>query len=158
MNSQEILLRQPHSEFAHRRWPATPEQLKPIRADVRHWLGPLELTDDAQHDLLLAVSEAASNAIEHAHPTTSRHAVVELTFWTDNHAVWIEIVDHGEWKAPSTNRGSRGRGIPMMQRLVESVMIHYDTRGTRVLLRHPLPGAARELSSDCRQPVRLQDS
>ena len=27
-----------------------------------------------------------------------------------------------------------------MQRLMALVLIHYDTRGTRVLLRHPRPG------------------
>ena len=30
----------------------------------------------------------------------------------------------------------------MMQRLVASVMIHHDARGTRVLLRHPLQGGS----------------
>ena len=34
----------------------------------------------------------------------------------------------------------RGRGIEIMERILASVLIHYDARGTRVLLRHPLPG------------------
>ena len=32
-----------------------------------------------------------------------------------------------------------GRGIPLMSNVVESVLIHYDDRGSRVLLRHRLP-------------------
>ena len=32
-----------------------------------------------------------------------------------------------------------GRGIPLMSNVVESVLIHYDERGSRVLLRSRLP-------------------
>jgi hypothetical protein len=35
-------------------------------------------------------------------------------------------------------------------------MIHYDDRGTRVLLSHPLPGEARTLPVDWRRPTSLQ--
>ena len=33
----------------------------------------------------------------------------------------------------------QGRGIPVMRALIESVLIHYDNRGTEVFLRQPLP-------------------
>jgi hypothetical protein len=36
-----------------------------------------------------------------------------------------------------------GRGIEIMQRLAEAVLIHHDGRGTRVLLCHSLPGHPR---------------
>jgi len=32
--------------------------------------------------------------------------------------------------------GESGRGIPLMSNMSESVLIHYDDRGSRVLLRH----------------------
>ena len=62
------------------------------------------------------------------------------------HAV-VEVVDHGHWgppvgPAPDGRRG--GRGIPLMNTMAEAVLIHYDDRGSRVLLRHPVadePGA-----------------
>jgi hypothetical protein len=36
-----------------------------------------------------------------------------------------------------------GRGIEIMQRLADAVLIHHDGRGTRVLLCHSLPGHPR---------------
>lgn len=141
------------SEFGHRVWPAHPRQLAPIRTEVRRWLEPLTLSGDAEQDLVLAVSEAASNAVEHAYPTDVPAGgprepdgpTVELSFWTEEAAVLIEVRDHGRWRPPTPGPTDRGMGIMIMQRLVGSVMISYDDRGTRVLLRHPLPGAARRL-------------
>jgi serine/threonine-protein kinase RsbW len=145
-----------HAEFACRSWPAEPHQLTRIRSAVRDWLRPLRLTDGAQQDLLLAVNEAATNAVEHAYRPVSEDDVVELVFWTDAHRVWIEIVDHGGWQAPATRPNGRGLGIPLMQRLVDSVLIHFDARGTRVLLGHPLPGRARDLPGEPGRPVPLR--
>ena len=126
--------------FAHLMWPAHPGQLVSIRAQVHSWLAPLNLTEDVQDDLVLAASEAASNSVEHAYLTPTPGDTVELTFWTEARAVCIEIVDHGAWRVPSNQSTGRGRGIEIMQKLLAVVPIHYDARGTRVLLRHPLPG------------------
>jgi anti-sigma regulatory factor (Ser/Thr protein kinase) len=126
-----------------------------IRSAVRRWLAPQPLTQGAREDLLYAASEAATNAVEHAYTSRSTEAVVELYFWLDPDRVNIEIVDHGEWRMPSAGPTSRGLGIPVMQRLVESVMIHYDARGTRVLLSHPVPGEARALPRDGARPTLL---
>ena len=137
------------SEFAHRVWPAHPRQLAPLRAEVRRWLAPLALTGDAEDDLVLAVSEAASNCVEHAYSPPTADDTVELTFWTEPHAVCVDIVDHGEWRTPSDQPTGRGRGIEIMQRLIAFVLIRHDTRGTRVLLRHPLPGTPTPRCNPC---------
>ena len=129
------------SEFVHRSWQAHPGQLAPLRAEVRRWLTPFALTEDAEDDLVLAVSEAASNSVEHAYTPPTADDTVELTFWTEPRAICVEIVDHGLWRIPSDEPTGRGRGIQMMQRLVAFVLIHHDNRGTRVHFRHPLPGA-----------------
>ncbi len=125
--------------FVHLTWPAHPHQLASIRTQVHSWLSPLDLTEDARDDLVLAVNEAASNSVEHAYLSPSPADTVELTFWTEAHAVCIEIADHGAWRAPSIQPTGRGRGIEIMRRLM-AVLIRHDARGTRVLLRHPLPG------------------
>jgi serine/threonine-protein kinase RsbW len=126
------------AEFVHRIWPANPHHLAPLRADVRRWLAPLALADDTEDDTVLATSEAASNCIEHAYLPATADDTVEVTFWTEPDAFYIEIVDHGVWQPPSSQPTGRGRGIDIMQRLIAFVLIHHDTRGTRVLLRHPL--------------------
>jgi serine/threonine-protein kinase RsbW len=129
------------SEFMHRIWQAHPGELAPLRAEVRRWLAPFALAGDAEDDLVLAVSEAASNSVEHAYTPPTADDTVELTFWTEPHAICLEIVDHGQWRTPSGEPTGRGRGIEMMQRLVAFVLIRHDNRGTRVHFRHPVPGA-----------------
>lgn len=132
-------------EFAHRAWPAHPHQLAPIHAETRRWLEPLGLSDDTEQAFVRAVDEAVSNAVEHAcAPVTTDDVtiddaasdeLVELTFWTEDRTTCIEIVDHGRWRSPDVVISSRCSGFAMMTQLVESVLIHYDVRGTRVLLR-----------------------
>ncbi len=134
----------PHSdqvEFVHRSWPAEELQLSAIRASVRDWLAPLGLTDAETADIVLAVDEAAANAVEHAY-APGQPGTVELTLWTEHDALCIEITDQGSWRAPGAPAACHGWGIPLMHKLVGSVLIHYDTRGSRVLLRHPMPTQA----------------
>ena len=143
--------------FGHRAWSARAGALTQIRREVRRWLAPLEVMPDAEADLVLAVNEAAANAIDHAYrtgdDTGDDRAVVEVFFWTEWGALLIEVVDHGQWRHPGLHATGRGRGIEMMQRLVDAVLIHHDTRGTRVLLRHPLPRPAPTIPPDRATPA-----
>ena len=130
-----------HVEFVHRSWPADPEQLVLIRRELAGWLAPLALTETETADVVLAVDEAAANAVRHAYgPDES--GVVELTLWTEPGTLSIEIVDHGSWRPPADEPTEGGRGIPLMSTMSESVLIHYDDRGSRVLLRQRLNAAA----------------
>jgi anti-sigma regulatory factor (Ser/Thr protein kinase) len=129
--------------FGHRVWPARAGALTLIRREVRRWLAPLEVMPDAKADLVLAVNEAATNVIDHAYRAPGDQGVVEVFFWTEPGAVLIEVVDHGRWRPPDPHAGGLGRGIEIMQRLAEAVLIHHDGRGTRVLLCHSLPGHPR---------------
>ncbi|SHL23913.1 Anti-sigma regulatory factor (Ser/Thr protein kinase) [Pseudonocardia thermophila] len=134
-----------HVEFVHRSWPADPEQLSVIRHQLADWLAPLRLTEEETADVVLAVDEAVSNAVEHAYgPGESGR--VELTLWTEPGTLSIEIVDHGRWRAPAehTQRvpetaANASRGISLMTTMVESVLIRFDDRGSRVLLRQHIP-------------------
>ena len=122
-------------EFVRRSWPAHARQLAPIRAEIRRWLIPLDLSDDAEQAFVVAANEAASNAVKHAYAPATTDAVVELTFWTEDQTVCIEIVDHGQWQPPTAIPSSRRRGFAIMSELMQAVLVHYDIRGTRVLLR-----------------------
>jgi serine/threonine-protein kinase RsbW len=137
-------------EFVHRSWPADPAQLSVIRRELSSWLAPLALTDDETADVVLAVDEAAANAVRHAYGP-GKPGVVELTLWTEPGTLCVEVVDHGNWRPPADPRpaadtGDSGRGIPQMTTMADAVLIHYDARGSRVLLRHrvadPVDGVA----------------
>ena len=119
-------------------WRADRNQLASIRAELRRWVAPLELTTDAVHDVVLAVNEAVTNAIEHAYPTATDTATVSITLRTTADTLQIEVADHGRWRTPSPGTDGCGRGIAMMNRLMAAVFIHYGPRGTRVVLHHPL--------------------
>jgi serine/threonine-protein kinase RsbW len=118
-------------------WAAEPVSLPHIRAQTRCWLAPLALDQDTEADLLLAVNEAASNAIEHAYTATGPAGTVTVSFWTEPHHLCLEVADRGRWRPPGADPGHRGRGIPIMQQVVGSVSIYQGPCGTRVLLRHP---------------------
>jgi anti-sigma regulatory factor (Ser/Thr protein kinase) len=127
-------------EFAHRAWPAHPLQLAPIHAETQRWLAPLNLSGDTERAFVRAVDEAASNVVAHAYaPVTTDDAtsddVVELTFWTEDQAICIEILDHGRWQPQHTTASRRSSGFATMTQLVQTVLVRYDVRGTRVLLR-----------------------
>jgi serine/threonine-protein kinase RsbW len=127
-----------HIEFVHRSWPADPEQLAVIRRELSGWLEPLALTEEETADVVLAVDEAAANAVRHAYGADEA-GVVELTLWTESETLCIEVVDHGSWRPPVDRPREGGRGIPLMSHMSESVLIHFDDRGSRVLLRHRIP-------------------
>ena len=133
-------------EFIHRSWPADSAQLAVIRHELSGWLAPLRVTEEETAGVVLAVDEAAVNAVLHAY-RPEESGSVELTLWTepgpgiDDATLSIEVVDHGHWRQPESTVDG-GRGIPLMSHVVESVLIHYDDRGSRVLLRQRLRAAS----------------
>lgn len=129
-------------EFVHRSWPADPAQLSVIRRELARWLAPLALTDDETAGVVLAVDEAAANAVRHAYGPGGS-GVVELTLWTEPGTLCVEVVDHGRWVPPVGDTApdglaDGGRGIPLMSSMTEAVLIRHDSRGSRVLLRYPV--------------------
>jgi anti-sigma regulatory factor (Ser/Thr protein kinase) len=126
--------------YQHRSWPADPRSLAPMRAEVRGWLESSHLGEDLVDDLVMAVSEAASNAMEHAYWPITAQSTVELTLLLDEGDINIDIIDHGRWRPPATHDTGRGRGISVIKGLVHSAVIRSDLGGTRVMLHHPSPG------------------
>jgi len=144
-------------EFVHRSWPADPAQLSAIRRELAGWLAPLALTEDETAGVVLAVDEAAANAVRHAYGPGGS-GVVELTLWTEPGTLCVEVVDHGSWVPPVADTApdglaEGGRGIPLMSSMAEAVLIHHDSRGSRVLLRHPVSDAAGEFDGVDTPPV-----
>jgi serine/threonine-protein kinase RsbW len=128
-------------EFVHRSWPADPRQLSIIRRELAGWLAPLSLTEDETAAVVLAVDEAAANAVRHAYGH-GESGVVELTLWTEPGTLCVEVVDHGNWRPPVEPPATGGRGIGLMNSMADAVLIHFDDRGSRVLLRHRVSEAS----------------
>lgn len=129
---------------SYRLWPAEPRHLAEVRSTIRRWLDGIDLAGDTEDDLVLAVNEAASNVVDHAYRQKSASATLGLALWIEGETLCIEITDRGAWRPVPTLSNNRGRGLTMIYQLVDSVLIHNGTDGTRVLLRHPLPDAMKD--------------
>jgi anti-sigma regulatory factor (Ser/Thr protein kinase) len=125
----------------HGRWRAEPHELLAMRKTLRGWLTDFGIDADAEHTLVTAVNEAATNAVEHAYRprvTPVDGQTFEVALEVQTGWLCLEISDRGVWRVPSAVAEGRGLGIPLMHQLVGSVTIDRDDRGTRVVLRHRL--------------------
>jgi len=119
------------------RWPAQPESLASVRHLLRRWLRHHGAIDDEIYDITVACQEACANAVEHAYAPGSEAFEVEARII--GRTVEIAVRDRGQWRRA---RGShRGRGMPMMEALMDSVHVQHTADGTAVVLRRELKGA-----------------
>jgi anti-sigma regulatory factor (Ser/Thr protein kinase) len=129
--------------------PADPIATSVARHQLHRWLTGLSWPSGQLEDIVLAVNEAVTNAIEYAYldqapGVVEVHGGVEPTP-DEQRRVTIIVRDHGRWRPPPTNNQYRRRGIPLMRACMDTVTIGQpdDGRvGTWVVLRSravPLP-------------------
>jgi GAF domain-containing protein/anti-sigma regulatory factor (Ser/Thr protein kinase) len=120
----------------HGQWPADGNALARLRLLLRRWLRAQGATDLELEDITIAVQEACTNAVEHAYGPG--RATFELEATAADGRVRIAVRDAGRWRAP---RGTnRGRGLPIMQRLMDVVDVHPTDTGTEVVLERRVGG------------------
>ena len=119
--------------------PAIPASLAVIRAGLRSWLPTAAVSAAAAGEILLAVGEAASNAVEHAVRGATRDVEVEVTARATATGLALTIKDNGRWHLPASNApGQRGHGSRLMRALVDTVTITPTPQGTTVEMRKEL--------------------
>ena len=117
--------------------PAIPASLAVIRAGLRSWLPTAAVS--AAGDILLAVGEAASNAVEHAVRGATRDVELEVTVRATATGLALTVKDNGRWHLPASNApGQRGHGSRLMRALVDTVTITPTPQGTTVEMRKEL--------------------
>jgi serine phosphatase RsbU (regulator of sigma subunit)/anti-sigma regulatory factor (Ser/Thr protein kinase) len=120
------------------RWAARTESLAQIRQLLRRWLAPRGATDAEAYDIIVACQEACANAIEHAYGPGPSELFLDAEY--DGSGVVLTVRDEGAWRPP---RGSnRGRGLPLMRALMDTVEVRQTTEGTAVVLGRRLRAAA----------------
>lgn len=117
--------------------PARAEALATVRAAVDGWLEDLDPSSALRDDLVLAVSEASANAVEHAY---RNGGAGEITIeGTKGRDVVLRVIDHGSWRG-SGGDPSRGRGMHIMRSLVDDMEVERRADGTTIILRRSLDG------------------
>jgi PAS domain S-box-containing protein len=123
------------------RVPATPFELAGVRHALREWLAGQDLPASVRDDMLLAVGEACSNAVEHAYASGDRDTVVIEGFHTEGQLV-CTVRDYGQWR-PLVANPQRNRGLSLIREVTDDVSIStVRDGGTRVEMRRSI--AARE--------------
>jgi serine/threonine-protein kinase RsbW len=117
--------------------PSVPEELRVLRQRLRDWLAVRGYAVRDAEAVILAVNEAAANAIEHGY--RDRSGMVELTGEADADVVVVTVVDRGSWREAAPDP-ARGRGLSLMRTLMDDVVVRPSPTGTTVVLRHALEG------------------
>jgi PAS domain S-box-containing protein len=113
---------------------AQPRFLRHLRHTLEHWLRRAGLTGDEIAEISVAANEAVANAIEHAYGPGDAHVV--FTADISHGALHLSVKDFGVWR-PSRATGG-GRGLELMQHLMDDVVVDALTPGTEVRMRRRL--------------------
>lgn len=119
--------------------PAEPAALSLIRDRLRQWLGSHQWPAAEVADLVLAVSEAASNVVEHAYPRGVSGDIEIDGFVTavsgGARMVELTVRDRGRWRPIPDRPENRRRGISLMRAVVADLVVDGTERGTCVRMR-----------------------
>jgi PAS domain S-box-containing protein len=108
--------------------------LRAFRGTLRRWLAAADAAPEELHDITMAANEAIQNAIEHGHALTRR--AVDVALDRSDGTIEVVVRDHGAWRAPRDSE--RGRGLPLMRALMDTVSVDPGAHGTTVTLRRAL--------------------
>ncbi|NUT97236.1 MAG: ATP-binding protein [Saccharothrix sp.] len=114
--------------------PAEAGLLSTVRVHLDQWLLGIGLSDDDRYDLLVAVNEAVSNAVEHAYDPGSAGRVRVAGEVRPDGSVHVVVSDDGSWRVPPIELSDRGRGLLLMRENVDEVQVDRSATGTRVTL------------------------
>jgi anti-sigma regulatory factor (Ser/Thr protein kinase) len=87
------------------------DDLAALRRRLRRWGAVCAVSDEDNDDIVIAVDEIATNALEHGRPPA------RVRGWTTSDALFVRVDDHGRTWVPATNGyrqpstdSRRGRG------------------------------------------------
>jgi anti-sigma regulatory factor (Ser/Thr protein kinase) len=114
--------------------PAEPERLSGMRHLLGRWMKLWHVRPDEAYDITVAVQEACANAVEHAYAPGPAAFEVEASY--DEGVITVAIRDRGRWREARGRH--RGRGLPLMEALMDSVGVQREEHGTTIVMRRAL--------------------
>ena len=126
------------------RFPPEPRALATARRGLRSWLRERDADEREIFDIVFAVNEACSNAIEH--PLDVQDDEIELKAELTDGRVTIIVNDNGRWKTESNSR-YRGRGLDLMHAVMENVDVIQSSDGTSIRLERAISRRAGDIGT-----------
>ena len=117
---------------------ATAENLAPIRRALTSWLRDADVSELLSADIVLVISEACTNCVEHAYEGHEL-GTMRLEMEAADGEIRARIADSGSWKPPAADPGNGGRGLPLMSVMSESMLIDNRPDGTTIDIVFRLP-------------------
>jgi PAS domain S-box-containing protein len=111
--------------------PAEPAQVRALRHKFRDWLSATGASGQAHAEVCIAVGEALANCAEHAYAGARPQCMTIEASASSNH-VQVTIRDCGHWRPPSGDP-ARGRGLPLIRKLMDQVQVITDLSGTTIV-------------------------
>jgi PAS domain S-box-containing protein len=126
---------------------AVRDSLAPMREAFTGWLNRFGPVEDDRQILVMAVSEAVTNAIEHAYPPGRPGPVRLVASVLPDGFLEVSVADRGRWQEPGTADDGRGHGLLVIGQLADVMEVRHPpqntaepsgARGTTVIIRHRL--------------------
>ena len=109
--------------------------LRSLRSELRTWLEARGVSGSDRDAVVIACSETAANAMEHGY--RNGDGPVSVVADTAPGEVTVAVRDRGAWRMPAPGRAGRGRGLQIIESLMDEVVMDRG-RGTRVTMRRRL--------------------
>ena len=116
---------------------AEPGSLPMLRRRLMRFLSAAGAGEEEAYEVTLTICEAAGNAIEHAYGPGDATFEVEAVF--EGGQLVATVRDQGRWRSQRGTR--RGRGLRIIEGLMDEVEIEREEGGTVVRMRRRLNGA-----------------
>jgi anti-sigma regulatory factor (Ser/Thr protein kinase) len=114
--------------------PAEPESLAILRRRMARFLHAAGVDELESYEITLTVCEAAGNAIEHAYGPGDASFDVEARLVGD--VLTASVRDRGRWRERRDEH--RGRGLKIIEGLMDAVDITSEHGGTLITMRRRL--------------------
>jgi anti-anti-sigma factor len=127
--------------------PADEASVLAVRRAFADWLAEIDAAARDKNDLMLAVVEMVTNAVEHAYPPDRRGSVQFSAALAPDGILVCQVSDQGRWREPDHANGYRGHGLMVAGQVVDQIQVSTDRpaadapvreAGTVVTLRHRL--------------------
>jgi serine/threonine-protein kinase RsbW len=127
--------------------PAHQDSLALLRHVVRGFRDAYAIGQSTMDDIVLAVSEAASNVVQHAYGR--RQGTMTIVARTEDGRLHVLVRDHGAGIVPPADTPVLGHGLALMEHVAAALEIIGSSAGTDVLMTFDLAAE--------HEPAKLRD-